>query len=107
MCPCVCARARAHVAHVYARRTHAFKHIRVCVCVRLVDDSIYCQAAPFSVCGVHLAVLGTVGGGLASSAHERLLQRLGAVIAQRGIAAPRCVLVPWHRTGPLGTLVKR
>jgi hypothetical protein len=36
---------------------------------------------------VHLAVLGTVGGGLASSAHEWLLQRLGTVTAQRGIAA--------------------
>ena len=32
-------------------------------------------------------VLGAVDGGLASSAHEWLLQRLGAVIAQRGIAA--------------------
>ena len=43
---------------------------------------------------VHLAVLGAVGGGLASSAHEWLLQRLGAVTAQRGIAAValgRCV----------------
>ena len=36
---------------------------------------------------VHLAVLGAVGGGLASSAQEWLLQRLGAVIAQRGIAS--------------------
>jgi hypothetical protein len=38
--------------------------------------------------------LGTVGGGLASSAHERLLQRLAAVIAQHGIAVAlaRCVL---------------
>ena len=32
-----------------------------------------------------LAVLGAVGGGLASSAHEWLLQRLAAVIAQFGI----------------------
>ena len=56
-----------------------------------------------------LAVLGAVGGGLASSAHEWLLQRLGAVIAQRGIAADslgRCVLRPWHLES-LGTLVKR
>jgi len=48
---------------------------------------------------MHLAVLGAVGGGLASSAHEWLLQRLGAVTAQRGIAAValgRCVLLPWH-----------
>ena len=58
---------------------------------------------------VHLAVLGTVGGGLASSAHEWLLQRLGAAIAQCGIAAfalGRCVLRPWHLVS-LGTLVKR
>ena len=58
------------------------------VCVRgsLVDESLYFKAAPISVCCVHLAVLGTVGGGLAASAHEWLLQRLGAFIAQRGIA---------------------
>ena len=55
--------------------------------VFVVDDSLYCKAAPCSVCCVHLTVLGTVGGGLASSAHEWLLQRLGAVAAQRGIAA--------------------
>ncbi len=58
---------------------------------------------------MHLAVLGGVGGGLASSAHEWLLQRPGAVIAQRGIAAValgRCVLRPWHLES-LGTLVKR
>jgi hypothetical protein len=57
------------------------------------------KAAPCSVCCVHLAVLGAVGGGLASSAHEWLLQRLGAVAAQRGIVADalgRCVLRPWH-----------
>ena len=61
------------------------------------------------MCCVHLAVLGTVGGGLASSAHELLLQRLGAVTAQRGIAAValgRCVLRPGHLVS-LGTLVKR
>jgi hypothetical protein len=34
----------------------------------------------------HLAILGTVGGGLASGAHELLLHHLAAVIAQRGIA---------------------
>ena len=59
-----------------------------------------------------LAVLGAVGGGLASSAHEWLLQRLGAVIAQRVIAAValgRCVLRPWHLVslGSLVLLVKR
>ena len=61
------------------------------------------------MCCVHLAVLGTVGGGLASSAHEWLLQHLAAVIAQRGIdavALARCVLRPGHLV-PLGTLVKR
>ena len=61
------------------------------------------------MCCVHLAVLGTIGGGLASSAHELLLQRLAAVIAQHGIAAValgRCVLRPWHLES-LGTLVKR
>jgi hypothetical protein len=47
-------------------------------------------------------------GGLASSAHEWLLQRLGAVTAQRGnaVALGRCVLRPWHLVS-LGTLVKR
>jgi hypothetical protein len=57
----------------------------------------------FFMCCVHLAVLGAVGGGLASSAHEWLLQRLGAVIAQRGIAAValgRCVLRRWHLEPP-------
>ena len=51
------------------------------------------------MCCVHLAVLRAVSGGLASSAHEWLLQRLGAGIAQRGVAAValgRCVLRPWH-----------
>jgi hypothetical protein len=51
------------------------------------------------VCCVHLAVLGTVGGCLASSAHEWLLQRLAAVITLLGIAAValgRCVLRLWH-----------
>ena len=55
-----------------------------------------------------LAVLGAVGGGLASSAHEWLLQRLGAVIAQRGIAAValgRCVLLPWHLESERGQAV--
>ena len=66
------------------------------------------QDAPTSVCCVHLAVLGTVGCGLASSAHEWLLQRLAAVIAQLAIADAlgRCVLRPWHLL-PLLTLVKR
>ena len=61
------------------------------------------------MCWVHLAVLGAVGGCLASSAHGWLLQRLGAVAAQRGIAADalgRCVLRPWHLES-LGNLVKR
>jgi hypothetical protein len=48
------------------------------------------------VCGVHLAVLLTAAGGLASSA--RLLHRLAAVPAQRGIAVALacCVLRPGH-----------
>ena len=99
VCECVCARVRMC--------THSFSHVRVCVCA--CDDSLYCKAAPCSVCCVHLAVLGTVGGGLASSAHGWLLQRLGAVAAQRGIAADalgRCVLRPWHLES-LGNLVKR
>jgi hypothetical protein len=82
---CTCAGARTHTY------THTDRHSRKCLTVALppepVDDSLYCQAAPFSVCCVHLAVLGAAGGGLASSAHEWLLQRLGAVVAQRGIAA--------------------
>jgi hypothetical protein len=57
--------------------THSFTFLFVCV--SLVDDSLYSKAAPFSVWCVHLAVLGTLGGGLASSAHEWLLQRLAAV----------------------------
>ena len=98
-CVCECARACA-CAQVYVTYTQlTISHILVCVCVRVVDDSLYCKAAPFSMCCVHLAVLGAVGGSLASSAHEWLLQRLGAVVAQRGIAAValgRCVLRPWH-----------
>jgi len=72
---CVCARVRMCTSHTL---THSFSHIRVCA---------------------HLAVFGAVGGGLASSAHEWLLQRLAAVIAERGIAAAaavalaRCVLL--------------
>ena len=59
---------------------------------------------------VHLAVLGTVGGGLALIAHEWLLHSFGAVITQCGIAAATvtlgsCVLCPWHLES-LGTLVK-
>jgi hypothetical protein len=53
-----------------------------------------------------LAVFGAVGGGLASRAHECLLQCLGAVIAQRGIAAlAHCVPRPWHLVS-LVTLVQ-
>ena len=74
---CVCARACA-CAQVYVTCTHSFSHIRVCVCV-LVDDGLYCKAAPLSVCCVQVAVLGEVGGDLALGAHEWLLLRLGAV----------------------------
>ena len=93
LCVYVCVGARAHV-HMCTSHTltDSFSH-EFCVCA--CADSLYCKAAPCSVCCVHLAVLGTVGGGLASSAHEWLLQRLEAVAAQRGIAADalgRCVL---------------
>jgi hypothetical protein len=93
-CVFVCVRARVRIC-TCVRHTHSTDQpvTFVFVCV-FVDDSLYCKAAPFSVCCVHLAVLGTVGGGLASSAHEWLLQHLGAATAQRGIA--RCVLRPWH-----------
>ena len=105
---CVCARVRAHM-HLCTSRTltHSFSHIRVSVCVSLVNESLYSNATPFSVCCVHLAVLGTVGGGLALSAHGWLLQRLAIVMAQRGIAVAlaRCVLRPGHLV-PLGNLVK-
>ena len=110
-CGCMCARACA-CAHVSVTYTHSLiqSHSRLCVRLSIiVDDSLYCKAAPFSVCCVHLAVLGAVGGGLASSAHEWLRQRPGAVIAQRGItvvALGRCVLRPWHLVS-LGTLVQR
>ena len=104
VCLCVCARVRmcTCVRHIHSL-THSVTFVFVCAC----DDSLYCKAAPCSMCCVHLAVLGTVGGGLASSAHEWLLQRLGAVAAQRGIAADalgRCVLRPWHLES-LSTLV--
>ena len=97
VCVCSCA-----CAHVYVRR-----HSHSCLCVRVTGPFILYSKAPFSfVLCVHLAVLGTVCGGLASSAHERLLQRLAAVIAQRGIAAlARFVLRPWHLES-LDTLVK-
>ena len=117
--------ARAHVCacvhHIHSL-AHSVTFVFVCAfhCSDL-DDSLYSGvevtesstnkqhtlsslSKVVQVCCVHLAVLGTVGGGLASSAHEWLLQRLAAVIAQRGIAvalAPR-VLRPVH----LGTLVK-
>jgi hypothetical protein len=55
------------------------------------------KAAPFSVGSPGSPW--NIGGGLASSADEWLLQRLGAAIAQRDMAAValgRCVLRPWH-----------
>jgi hypothetical protein len=75
---------------------HLRVFVSVCVCAR-VPVFVCAFHYPFSVCCVHLAVLGTVGDGLASSEHEWLLQRLAAVIAQRGIfAVARCVLRSWH-----------
>ena len=100
VCVCVCARACA-CAHVDVAYTHsliqsihvdvAYTHsliqsIRVCVCASLVDDILYFKAAHLSAWCVHLAVLGTAGGGLASSANEWPLKRLAAVIAQRGVS---------------------
>jgi hypothetical protein len=84
VCLCVRAPARVHMCTSHTLN-HSFTHIHVCMCVSLVDDSL--QGLPFSVCCVHLAVLGTGGGCLASSTHEWLLQRLvhAAVIAQRGV----------------------
>ncbi len=88
-------RARAHVhrctSHTLTHQSHS------CLCVRLSSRRQPLLPCPPVFCD--LAVLGAVGGGLASSAHEWLLQRLGAVTAQRGIAAValgRCVLLPWH-----------
>jgi len=62
---CLCSCARAH-ARVYATQNHS-RQSHSCFCV---DDSRL-----------------PLGGSLASSAHEWLLQHLAAVIAQRGIAA--------------------
>ena len=99
VCVCVCARARA-LAHVHMCTSPTLTHSVTFVFVCAFDKSMtsFIARPPlFHVWCVNLAVLGTVGGGLASSAHEWLLQRLGAVIAQRGIAAlGRCVLRPWH-----------
>ena len=66
---------------------------------------------PFSVCSVccvHLAILGTVSGGLASSAHEWLLQHLqqfshSVALLLSLSAAAFSVLGIWS----VGTLVKR
>ena len=82
---CVCARACVRIC-TCVRHIHSLIHFHVSVCISLVDESLYSNTTSFSVCCVHLAVLGTVGGGLALSAQEWLLQRLAAVIAQRGIA---------------------
>ena len=84
---------------MYVTYTHSFSHIRVCVCVSRVSQSMTVFIAPprFGV----LCSPGSPwnrGGGLASSAHERLLQRLAAAIAQRGQERQSCpVLRPLHR----------
>jgi len=90
VCVFVCARACACLRHI-----HLLSYIRVCVCVSLVDASLSSKDV-FALCCVHLAVLGTVRGGLASSAHEWLLQRLAAVLAQGviAVALARCVPRP-------------
>ena len=118
--------ARAHVCacvhHIHSL-AHSVTFVFVCAfhCSDL-DDSLYSGvevtesstnkqhtlsslSKVVQVCCVHLAVLGTVGGGLASSAHEWLLQRLAAVIAQRVALLshlPPASSVLVH----LGTLVK-
>ena len=74
---------------------------RACACAQVYVTYTHSKIQPIAMPPVFcdLAVLGAVGGGLASSAYEWLLQRLGAVTAQRGIAAValgRCVLRPWH-----------
>jgi hypothetical protein len=94
---CVCARAHAPAyVHMYTTHTHSLIQSHLRWCVRFLDDKtllqgrLYCKDSTFSVCCAHLAVLGA-GGGLVSSAHEWLLQRLADFIAQRGIALARCL----------------
>ena len=94
---CVCVARACACAQVYVTYTHSRIQSHSCLCVRLSSRRQPLLPCPPVFCD--LAVLGAVGGGLASSAHEWLLQRLGAVTAQRGIAAValgRCVLRPWH-----------
>jgi hypothetical protein len=44
----ICVRARAYVHKCTSPSiTRSFSHIRVCVCVSLVDDSLSCKASPF------------------------------------------------------------
>ena len=47
MCLSVCGPAHVHVCHI-----HSLSHIRLCVCVSLVDDSLYCKAAAPFLCAV-------------------------------------------------------
>jgi hypothetical protein len=83
----VCVRARVRMCTF---RIHSLPHSD-----KFVFVCAFHWASPFCVCCVRLAVLGAVGGDLASSAHEWPLQRLGAFFAKRCIATValgRCVL---------------
>ena len=83
----MCVRARAHVRMCTSR---TLTQSRVGVCVWVVDDSLYCKAAPCDLCCVHLSALGT-------GRWRSCIERTRAVIALRGTAAVvlgRCVLRP-------------
>ena len=99
----VCVRARARRVHICTSHapTHSFSHIRVCVSLSRLQSLF------------QFGVLCAPGSPLncrwrSSIERTRVLQRLAAVIAQRGIAVAIAhrVLRPWHLV-PLGTLVKR
>jgi hypothetical protein len=133
VCVCVCVHARVRMC-ICVRHIHSLTHSVTFVFVCAFEQSMTvfipkpplfrcahstpkkgrpwnkdCHRLPFSVCSVHLAALGAVGGGLASSTNVFLFLRLAAVVAQHGIAAAtaRCVLRPGHLVPLLvGTPVK-
>ena len=55
---------------------------------------------------MYLAVLGTVGGGLAASAHEWLLQRPVADIAQRDALSVRSATFPKLNSKPIAPAIR-
>jgi len=78
-------RHHAHVVRVDAPEAGGL--LRACMLLPItVLLSGYALALVPGLPRLGLAVLGAVGGGLASSTHEWLLKRLGAVTAQRGRA---------------------